>query len=125
MSKKEKIIDKKNKKVTEALAMNGETEPSRKLNFKTSWQYAPAPESTDHFKLKKKYNLFINGKFVKPIDGKYYKTINPATTETLTESDKLCENSPVETFEMPHRRELICHLKLQGLPQTVHTLTFR
>ena len=31
-------------------------------------------------------------------------------TPVETESDKLSENSPVEAFEMPHRRELICHL---------------
>ena len=82
MSKKEKVAD---KKATKSIALNGEIESSRKLNFNTSWQYAPAPESTDHFKLKKKYDLFINGRFVKPVDGKYYKTINPATTETLAE----------------------------------------
>tara|TARA_B100000683_G_C12471158_1_gene547829 strand:- start:136 stop:1671 length:1536 start_codon:yes stop_codon:yes gene_type:complete len=85
MSKKEKVLDKKSKKAIEDIAMNGSINNSRKLNFDTSWQYAPAPESTDHFKLKKKYDLFINGKFVKPTDGKYYKTINPATTETLAE----------------------------------------
>jgi hypothetical protein len=29
--------------------------------------YAPAPESSDHIQLKPQYNLFINGKFVKPL----------------------------------------------------------
>ena len=59
MSKKEKVLDKKSKKAIEDIAMNGSINNSRKLNFDTSWQYAPAPESTDHFKLKKKYDLFI------------------------------------------------------------------
>ncbi|MBS1945147.1 MAG: hypothetical protein JST98_08125, partial [Bacteroidetes bacterium] len=42
------------------------------------WQLAPAPESTDHFKLKEQYELFINGKWQKPKSGKYFDTINPA-----------------------------------------------
>ena len=57
---------------------------SVKLNFNTEWTYAPAPESTDHIKLKKKYDLFINGKFVEG-SGKYFQTINPATEEVIAE----------------------------------------
>ena len=57
---------------------------SAALNFNTDWKYAPAPESTDHIKLKKKYDLFINGKFV-PGSGKYFETINPATEEVIAE----------------------------------------
>ncbi len=53
--------------------------------FFTDWKYAPAPESTDHIKLKKQYDLFINGKFVKPNSKKYFATINPATEEKLAE----------------------------------------
>ena len=48
------------------------------LNFKTGWDYAPAPESADHIKIKDQYELFINGKFVSPESGKYFDTINPA-----------------------------------------------
>ncbi|MBW8049802.1 MAG: aldehyde dehydrogenase family protein [Cytophagales bacterium] len=55
------------------------------LNFKTGWSYAPAPEQTDHIKLKKRYDLFINGKFVKPARGKYFDTINPANEEKIAE----------------------------------------
>ncbi len=51
----------------------------RKLKFGTSWKYAPAPENQDHVILKDQYDLFIGGKFVKPVAGKYFKTINPAT----------------------------------------------
>jgi aldehyde dehydrogenase (NAD+) len=54
-----------------------------KLQFNTSWEYAPAPESTDHIRLKEKYDLFIDGKFVKPSKGKYFATTNPATEQVL------------------------------------------
>jgi aldehyde dehydrogenase (NAD+) len=55
------------------------------LQFGGKWQYAPAPESTDPVQLQKRYNLFINGKFVAPKSGRYYSTINPATEEDLAE----------------------------------------
>ena len=48
-------------------------------------KYAPAPESTDHFKIKDCYSLFINGEFTKPASRKYFPTINPATEKTLSE----------------------------------------
>src|ERR1051326_2049587 len=56
-----------------------------KLKFNTGWEYAPAPESKAHIKLKDRYDLFINGKFVKPSSGKYFETINPATEEKIAE----------------------------------------
>ena len=56
---------------------------SKKLEFFTDWKYAPSPEATDHIKLQKQYDLFINGKFVKPNSGKYFDTINPATEEKI------------------------------------------
>ncbi|MBP6335133.1 MAG: aldehyde dehydrogenase family protein [Bacteroidia bacterium] len=56
-----------------------------KLNFNSNWEYAPAPESKDHVKLKPKYDLFINGKFVAPESGKYFATINPATETKISE----------------------------------------
>lgn len=49
------------------------------------WNYSPSPESTSHIQLKKKYDLFIGGKWVKPSSGKYFKTINPANEEVLAE----------------------------------------
>lgn len=51
--------------------------------FKASWSYNEAPESTDHIQLKKKYDLYINGKFSEPIKGKYFDTINPSTNEKI------------------------------------------
>jgi aldehyde dehydrogenase (NAD+) len=56
-----------------------------KINFKTDWEYAPAPESKDHVKLKSCYDLFINGKFTAPHSGKYFDTINPANETKLAE----------------------------------------
>lgn len=54
-------------------------------NKNTEWNLSPAPESTSHISLKKKYDLFIDGKFVAPHSKKYFKTINPATEETIAE----------------------------------------
>jgi aldehyde dehydrogenase (NAD+) len=47
------------------------------------WDYAPAPESTDHIQLKEQYELFIGGKWVKPDSKKYFESINPANKVTL------------------------------------------
>ena len=58
--------------------------PENKLAFDGGWEYAPAPESTDHISIKKRYELFIDGEFVKPESGKYFETINPATEERLS-----------------------------------------
>ncbi|MDA0705104.1 MAG: aldehyde dehydrogenase family protein [Proteobacteria bacterium] len=58
--------------------------PENKLAFDGGWQYSPAPESTDHVKIKKTYELFIGGEFVAPVQGKYFDTINPATEEKLS-----------------------------------------
>ncbi len=57
----------------------------RRLSFGEKWSYAPAPEAHDYIQLKKRYQLFINGKFVAPHSGKYFPSINPATEETLAE----------------------------------------
>lgn len=49
------------------------------------FDYEPAPEDTKHISLQKKYGHFINGQFVEPVKGKYFKTYNPATEELLAE----------------------------------------
>jgi len=59
------------------------TDPN-KLAFDDGWQYAPAPESTDHVKIDDQYELFIGGEFVAPEEGRYFESINPATEETLS-----------------------------------------
>ena len=45
--------------------------------------FAPAPESSDHFEIKKSYDLFIGGKWIKA--AKRFETVNPATGEVLAE----------------------------------------
>ena len=49
----------------------------------TAWEYAPAPESTEIVSIDDTYGLYIDGRFVEPQDGNYFKTINPATEEVL------------------------------------------
>src|ERR1700721_1152262 len=49
------------------------------------WDYAPAPESADHIRLKDRYGLFIGGEFAEPADGRYVASINPATEEPIAE----------------------------------------
>ncbi|HEX8516457.1 MAG TPA: aldehyde dehydrogenase family protein [Bacteroidia bacterium] len=56
-----------------------------KLNFNQAWDLAPAPEDTKHISLKKQYDLFIDGEFVKPESKKYFATYNPATEEKLAD----------------------------------------
>lgn len=55
------------------------------LDFSSGWGYAPSPESTDHIRLEKRYDHFINGEFVKPASGKYFPTISPSTDKQLAE----------------------------------------
>lgn len=56
---------------------------AKKTSNKVNWDYAPAPESTGHITIKEKYDLYIDGKWVKPSSGKYFDTINPANKEKL------------------------------------------
>ena len=58
-------------------------ETTSKLAFDTDWQYDPAPESTDHIRIDKQYELFIGGEFVAPKDGSYFDSINPANEKVL------------------------------------------
>jgi len=51
--------------------------------FKASWTYDEAPESTDHVQIKKQYDLYIDGEFVKPANGKYFDTIDPSNNKKI------------------------------------------
>jgi aldehyde dehydrogenase (NAD+) len=51
----------------------------------TAWDYAPAPEARDIVRLRERYGLFIGGKFVEPLSGERYTTIDPAREEPLAE----------------------------------------
>jgi len=53
------------------------------VTFKASWSYSEAPESTDHIQVKKQYDLYIDGNFVKPAKGKYFDSINPANDQKI------------------------------------------
>lgn len=64
---------------------NGKKPVPQAYDFATSESYAPAPESTDHIHLKDSYNLYINGKFVAPGDGKRFPSISPSTEDKLAE----------------------------------------
>src|SRR4030095_2183592 len=47
------------------------------------WEYTKSPESTDHINLKKRYNLYINGRWIAA--KKYFSTTNPANEEKISE----------------------------------------
>jgi len=56
-----------------------------KLKFDSARNLSPAPESKSAAKIAPQYDLFINGKFEKPLSKKYFATINPANEEKLSE----------------------------------------
>src|SRR5215212_874179 len=56
-----------------------------KLKFESARKYAPAPESRSAANIRPRYELFINGKFEKPLSKKYFDTISPSTEEKLSE----------------------------------------
>ncbi|HEX3690753.1 MAG TPA: aldehyde dehydrogenase family protein, partial [Solirubrobacteraceae bacterium] len=49
------------------------------------WDYAPAPEATDHVRLADRYGLFIDGAFRDPAEPRYEPTLNPATEQPIAE----------------------------------------
>jgi aldehyde dehydrogenase (NAD+) len=55
------------------------------LQFGSAWDYAPAPEATDHVKIKPRYELFIGGEWKAPRSKKYFDTISPSTEKKLSE----------------------------------------
>ncbi len=56
--------------------------PAAELIFGNLWEFDPAPETADP-KLKARYDLFINGKFVPPAAGEYFDSINPANEKKI------------------------------------------
>jgi aldehyde dehydrogenase (NAD+) len=59
--------------------------PTTETRTSIVWDYAPAPEATDHVRLKDRYGLFLNGEFRDPRDGRYVPTINPATEDRVAD----------------------------------------
>ncbi len=49
------------------------------------WTYAPAPESTGHVELRRRYGLFIDGAFTDAADGRTFETTNPATEQKIAD----------------------------------------
>src|SRR5687767_12112929 len=58
--------------------------PAPELIFGDLWEFDPAPETADP-KLKARYDLFIDGKFVAPKSGKYFDSVNPANEQKIAE----------------------------------------
>ncbi|MDG2263427.1 MAG: aldehyde dehydrogenase family protein, partial [Flavobacteriales bacterium] len=78
-----------------------------KLNLNKTWNYAAATESTNHILLKEKYDLFINGEFVKSNSKKYFDTINPATDVVIakiSEANKKDIDLAVKSAKIAFRR---------------------
>jgi len=55
-----------------------------RLIFGDLWEFDPAPETADP-RLKPRYDLFIDGRFVRPRSGRYFDSINPANERKLAE----------------------------------------
>jgi aldehyde dehydrogenase (NAD+) len=71
----------------------------------SSWDLAPAPESTAHVNLKPSYDLFINGEFRASKAGKRFASINPATESTIaeiTEADEADVDAAVKAARKAH-----------------------
>jgi aldehyde dehydrogenase (NAD+) len=49
------------------------------------WNFSPSLESTGHVKIKEQYDLYIDGKWIKPESGIYFETINPANKKKLAD----------------------------------------
>ncbi|MBA3603559.1 MAG: aldehyde dehydrogenase family protein [Parachlamydiaceae bacterium] len=58
---------------------------TKKASKEFKWDYAPAPESSEHVAIKPRYELYIDGKFVKPHSKKYLDSINPSNGTKLSE----------------------------------------
>ena len=65
--------------------MNQDTDKNAVVDFNTAWQYAPAPESAGHAKIKERYELYINGRWTPPTKAAYFATTNPANEKKLSE----------------------------------------
>ena len=63
------------------------------------FDYAPAPESRSIVDIESNYGLFIGGSFTDPTSGEFFKTINPATEEVLSEVAEAGQADGGETLE--------------------------
>src|SRR6188508_349251 len=70
------------------LTKKAESRPERPASWGLAardvpWEYAPAPEATDHIHLEPEYGLFIGNQFAPSKPRKTFTVINPATEEPL------------------------------------------
>ena len=77
------------------------------------FEYAPSLEGTDIVKITPQNKLFIGGKFVESNGGKYFKTENPATGETLAELTEATAKD-VDTAVKAARKAFTTWSKLSG-----------
>ena len=56
----------------------------KSLKYNGKWDFSTSIESIENLSIQKEYQLFINGKFQKPVDNKYFPSINPTNEEQLT-----------------------------------------
>ena len=56
----------------------------KSLKYNGKWDFSPSIESIENLSIQKEYQLFINGKFQKPVDKKYFPSINPTNEQQLT-----------------------------------------
>src|SRR5260370_33780422 len=89
--------------MTTTLETRDRLAPGAASSSLVEWHYAPSLEATDHFKLAKRYNLFIGGEFVEPHSKRWFETINPATEETLAEIAE-ADNADVDRAVREARR---------------------
>jgi aldehyde dehydrogenase (NAD+) len=70
------------------------------------WDYAPAPEATDHIRIQPEYGLFIGNRFAPSKPRKTFTVINPATEEPLAKvahASKADVNRAVAAAREAHR----------------------
>src|SRR5260370_20970291 len=89
--------------MTTTLETRDRLAPGAASSSLVEWHYSPSLEATDHFKLAKRYNLFIGGEFVEPHSKRLFETINPATEETLAEIAE-ADNADVDRAVREARR---------------------
>jgi aldehyde dehydrogenase (NAD+) len=70
------------------------------------WEYAPAPEATDHVTIEREYGLFIGNRFAPSRPRKTFTVINPATEQPLAKvahASKADVHRAVTTAREAHR----------------------
>jgi aldehyde dehydrogenase (NAD+) len=77
--------------------------PAAALDFGHAWDYAPAPEATDHVAIAARHELFVGGKWRAPRSGKYFDTISPSTEEKLAEVAEADERDVDEAVQSARR----------------------